>query len=80
MFNRLVRAAIGPDSGEFNQLADLPPIVSDVLRKALALDADKRYQSAREFARDLAGGFTAGRTELADLMSSLFPELKREAR
>jgi serine/threonine protein kinase len=80
MFNRLVRAATGPDSAEFNQLGELPPVAADVLRKALALDADKRYQNAREFARDLAGRFTAGRTELADLMATLFPELKRESR
>ena len=80
MFNRLVKAAIGPDGAEFNQLGDLPPAAGDVLRKALTLDADKRYQSAREFARDLAGRFTAGRTELADLMATLFPELKRESR
>ena len=39
MFNRLVRAAIGPANAEFNQLAELPPIAADVLRKALALDA-----------------------------------------
>ena len=51
-----------------------------MLRKALALEAGKRYQSAREFARDLAGHFTAGRNELADLMDTLFPELRREAR
>jgi len=80
MFNRLVRAAIGPANAEFNQLAELPPIASEVLRKALALDPGKRYQSAREFARDLAGHFTAGRSELADMMDTLFPELRREPR
>jgi serine/threonine-protein kinase len=80
MFNRLVRAAIGPAQTEFNQLGTLPPIASDVLRKALSLDPAKRYQSAREFARDLAGHFTAGRSELADLMDHLFPELRREGR
>jgi len=79
MFNRLVRAAIGPANNELTQLAGLPPIASDVLRKALALEPGKRYQSAREFARDLAGHFTAGRSELADMMDSLFPELRREA-
>jgi len=79
MFNRLVRAAIGPASTEFNQLGELPPMAADVLRKALALDAGKRYQNAREFARDLAGHFTHGRGELADLMDTLFPELRREA-
>jgi serine/threonine protein kinase len=80
MFNRLVRAAIGPASGEFSQLGGLPPIAADVLKKALSLDVTKRYQTARDFARDLAGHFTAGRSELADLMDTLFPELRREAR
>jgi len=80
MFNRLVRAAIGPAESEFNQLGELPPIAADVLRKALALDPGKRYQNAREFAHDLAGHFTAGRNELADLMDTLFPELRREGR
>ena len=80
MFNRLVRAAMGPAHAEFNQMAELPPIAADVLKKALALDAGKRYQSAREFMRDLAGHFTAGRSELADMMDTLFPELRREAR
>ena len=80
MFNRLVRAAIGPAQSEFNQLGELPPIAADVLRKGLALEAGRRYQSAREFARDLQGHFTAGRRELADLMDRLFPELRREGR
>jgi serine/threonine protein kinase len=80
MFNRLVRAAMGPAHAEFNQMAELPPIANDVLKKALALDAGKRYQNAREFMRDLAGHFTAGRSELADMMDTLFPELRREPR
>jgi len=80
MFNRLVRAASGPAVAEFNQLAELPPMAADVLKKALVLDPARRYQTAREFARDLAGHFTAGRSELSDLMETLFPELRREAR
>ena len=80
MFNRLVKAAIGPANTEFNQLAALPPVAADVLRKALALEPGKRYQTAREFARDLEGHFTAGRSELADMMDRLFPELRREPR
>jgi hypothetical protein len=80
MFNRLVRAAMGPAMSEFTQLDTLPPVAADVLRRALSLDPSKRYQSAREFARDLAGHFTAGRNELGDLMDSLFPELRREER
>ena len=80
MFNRLVKAAIGPANTEFNQLAALPPVAADVLKKALSLDLGKRYQTAREFARDLEGHFTAGRSELADMMDRLFPELRREPR
>ena len=44
MFNRLVRAASGPAVAEFNQLAELPPIAADVLKKALALEPARRYQ------------------------------------
>jgi hypothetical protein len=80
MFNRLVRAAIGPAMSEFTQLDGLPPVASEVLRRALSLEPSKRYQSSREFARDLAGHFTAGRNELGDLMDALFPELRREER
>jgi hypothetical protein len=58
----------------------IPPLAADVLRKGLSLDPAKRYQNAREFARDLSGHFTAGRSELADLMGTLFPELARENR
>jgi serine/threonine-protein kinase len=80
LFSGLARAAIGPTLSEFTQMDQIPPLAADVLRKGLSLDPAKRYQSAREFARDLAGHFTAGRSELADLMGTLFPELAREGR
>ena len=51
-----------------------------MLLKALTLDPARRFQTAADFARALAARFTAGRTELADLMATLFPELKRESR
>jgi len=79
MFNRLLKAANGPASTELSQLAGLPQVAIDVLRTALALEPDQRYQTARAFARDLAGHFTAGRSELRELMDTLFPELRREA-
>jgi hypothetical protein len=63
MFNRLVRAAIGPASTEVNQLGELPPMAADVLKKALTLDVGKRYQTAPGVAGDLAGPVTAGRAE-----------------
>jgi serine/threonine protein kinase len=80
LFSGLARAAIGPTLSEFTQMDQIPPLAADVLRKGLSLDPAKRYQNAREFARDLAGHFTAGRSELADLMGTLFPELAREGR
>ncbi|HLK91234.1 MAG TPA: serine/threonine-protein kinase [Polyangia bacterium] len=80
LFSGLARAAIGPTLSEFTQMDQIPPLAADVLRKGLALDPAKRYQTAREFARDLAGHFTQGRSELSDLMESLFPELAREVR
>jgi hypothetical protein len=80
MFNRLVRAAIGPAMSEFAQIDELPPMAATVLRRALSLDPAQRYQNAREFARDLAGHFTIGRAELADLMEGLFPEMRKEGR
>jgi hypothetical protein len=55
-------------------------VAATVLRRALALDPAQRYQTAREFARDLAGHFTIGRAELADLIEGLFPEMRREGR
>jgi serine/threonine protein kinase len=80
LFSGLARAAIGPTLSEFTQMDQIPPLAADVLRKGLSLDPAKRYQTAREFARDLAGHFTQGRSELSDLMESLFPELAREVR
>ena len=81
MFNRLARAAIGP--ADYGVQPDRPicrrwPPTS--CGRRWRSNPGKRYQSAREFARDLAGHFTAGRNELADLMDTLFPELRREAR
>ena len=80
LFSGLARAAIGPTLSEFKQLGQIPPLAADVLRKGLSLDPAQRYQTAREFARDLAGHFTSGRSELSDLMETLFPELVREVR
>ena len=79
MFNRLVRAAIGPATAEFSQLDELPPMAADVLTQgAGARCRPSATRAPSEFARDLAGHFTAGRAELAELMETLFPELQRE--
>jgi tRNA A-37 threonylcarbamoyl transferase component Bud32 len=80
VFKRLMRAAAGPSAADLIQMEKVPPAAASVLRRALASDPNERYQTAREFARDLAGYFTSGRSELSDLMSTLFPDRRREAR
>jgi hypothetical protein len=80
VFKRLMRAAAGPGAPELVQMDKVPAAAAAVLRRALSLDPDQRYQDAREFARDVAGYFTTGRGELSDLMSHLFPDHRRDAR
>ncbi len=70
--NQLVRAAVGPVTEQFRQLADLPPQAGTILGKALALDPAERFQSAAEFARALRSLGTAGKTDLAGLMHGYY--------
>jgi hypothetical protein len=79
VFKRLMRAATGPSTGELIRM-EVPPEAARVLKRALAVDPADRYQSARDFARDLAPHFDSGRVELGDIMVQLFPEQRREAR
>ena len=78
--NRLLRAAVGPATSQFDQIDQLPLEAARVLRRALALDPEKRYSSAVEFGRDLTS-IMAGRTELTRVMDALFPaSLRRDLR
>ena len=77
MFKRLLRAAAGPALAEFSQIDQIPPLAANAIRRAVAPNQDDRYQSAQEFARDLIGHYTGGRSELADLMNELFPQETR---
>jgi serine/threonine protein kinase len=79
LVNQLLRAASGPIATDMDVLAQFPPLAADVLRRALTRDPARRYQTARDFARDLGGHFTSGRTELADLLDQLFPVGERRA-
>jgi tRNA A-37 threonylcarbamoyl transferase component Bud32 len=80
MFKRLLRAAAGPAELELEQINQIPPIAAEVIRKALAVDPAARYQTARDFARDLVGHYTGRRGELSDLMGELFPDQQRASR
>ena len=78
--NRLLRAAVGPATSQFGQIDQLPGPAVKVLNRALAVDPDKRYQSAAEFARDLLANM-ASRTDVTALMDELFPAgLRRDLR
>jgi serine/threonine-protein kinase len=74
--NRLLRAAVGPATSQFSQIEKLPLPAAQVLRRALALDPDKRYPNATEFQRGVKPN-AASRPELAELMDSLFPVAER---
>ena len=78
--NRLLRAAVGPATAQFGQIDQLPAPAAKVLNRALAVDREKRYQSAAEFAHDLIPHM-ATRQDVTVLMDELFPaELRRDLR
>jgi Protein kinase domain len=73
-FDQLLRAANGPKTEQLRMLAGLPPAIAAILRRALAVDPSDRYQSAAEFAADLAPHAAGGKFEAAALMQTLFGE------
>jgi hypothetical protein len=75
--NQLVRAAVGPATQQFQAIETLPPQSVHILSKALMLDPNLRYQSAAEFARELAPLIPGMKGEVARLMDQLFPEGRR---
>jgi len=78
--NRLLRAAVGPATAQFGQIDQLPKPAAKVLNRALAVDRDKRYQTAAEFARDLLPHM-GNRQDVSVLMDELFPaDLRRDLR
>ncbi|HEY8923444.1 MAG TPA: serine/threonine-protein kinase [Polyangia bacterium] len=74
--NRLLRAAVGPATAQFGQIDRLALPAAKVLRRALALEAASRYQSAGDFARDLSAEM-CDRNQLGALMDQLFPPPER---
>jgi serine/threonine protein kinase len=75
--NQLVRAAVGPATQQFQAIEMLPSQSVHILSKALMLDPALRYQTAAEFARELAPFVPGMKIEVARLMAELFPETKR---
>jgi Protein kinase domain len=75
-YNRLIRAAVGPVTAEFSLIEALPPEATQILRRALAFDPAKRYESAVEFERDVTAGM-GRREDLAQVLEVLFPASER---
>jgi hypothetical protein len=71
-------AASGPSAERLARLGKLPPVVAQVLGRALAPDPTDRYANAEEFAADLVDHITPGtRNSMATLLNALFgPELR----
>ena len=79
-FDQLMRAAAGPGTEHLHILENLSPTVARILGRALAVTPGSRYQSAAEFAAELAPLVLGAKGDAATLMQQLFgEELRREA-
>ena len=79
-FDQLMRAAAGPGTEHLQILENLSPTVARILGRALAVAPGSRYQSAAEFAAELAPLVLGAKGDAATLMQQLFgEELRREA-
>ena len=70
-FEQLRRAGIGPTPAQLAKIDHLP-VAGPILRRALSVDPDLRYQSAVQFAAALAPHTAGAKAEAAALMQQLF--------
>ena len=76
----LYKAATGPTPKDWEAIYQLPRPAPDIFARALAIDPAQRFQSAAEFAHELAPHINGVKAEAASLMQLLFgDELRREA-
>jgi len=76
----LYKAATGPTPKDWEAIYELPKPAPEIFARALAVDPGRRFQSAAEFAHDLAPHINGVKAEAASLMQLLFgDELRREA-
>jgi len=76
----LYKAARGPTPEDMMRIAMLPEPAASVLAKALAFEPVDRFQSASEFADQLAPFVGGGKAQAARLVQELFgEELRRQA-
>jgi serine/threonine-protein kinase len=76
----LYKAATGPTPKDWEEIYKLPRPAPEIFARALAVDPAQRFQSAAEFAQELAPHINGVKAEAASLMQLLFgDELRREA-
>jgi hypothetical protein len=76
----LYKAASGPTPKDWESIYELAKPAPEIFARALAVDPNKRFQSAAEFAHELAPHINGVKAEAASLMQLLFgDELRREA-
>ena len=73
-YELLVKAATGPAAEELERIAALPAPAADIVRRALEIDPNKRFQSAGDFAAAVAPLVAGAPAEAARLMKELFTE------
>ncbi|HVZ74199.1 MAG TPA: protein kinase [Polyangia bacterium] len=74
-YELLVKAATGPGAEELARIAALPDPCADLVRRALEIDPNQRYESAAAFAAAIAPHLSPGApAEAARLMSAYFSE------
>jgi serine/threonine protein kinase len=79
LFDRLSRAAAGPGPEDWAKIAALPPPLGEMLRRALAVEPDDRYQTAIDFRAVVAPLMEGGDAELSSAVSRNFDrELRAE--
>jgi hypothetical protein len=71
-YELLVKAATGPGAEELARIAALPAPCADIVNKALQIEPSQRYQTAAEFAADIARHGVGGSAETAQLVRTLF--------
>jgi tRNA A-37 threonylcarbamoyl transferase component Bud32 len=74
LYDRLVRAGRGPTGEDLRRIARLPAPLPDLLRRALAIEPEDRYQTAADFRRALAMHIDGGQAELAAALAHAFRE------
>jgi len=71
-YELLVKAATGPGPDELGRIAALPGPCAEIVRKALQVDPNQRYQTAREFEAALGPHIEGGAASSAAMMGTLF--------